>query len=166
MIYCWFLDALSFPEGFGVSNNFVQWFTQSTKLTHSFDNTKTNVNFHFGASREVRLRGRSGSFRRSESSSRGSCAASLRMCVTITGTMCHFVKQVTCKKNNNDDNNDGVLSIVIIKECLCQTEPWMPTSVTAPGVFTAPPRPGKHSLILAVTRRRPEEGFGFGCFLF
>ena len=28
---------------------------QSTKLTHSLDTTKTNVNLHFGAAREVRL---------------------------------------------------------------------------------------------------------------
>ena len=45
-------DALSFPEEFEVSKNYVQWFMQSTKLTHSL---RTNVHFHFGADCEVLL---------------------------------------------------------------------------------------------------------------
>ena len=32
---CCVRDALSFPEGFGVSKKFVQWFMQSTKLRHN-----------------------------------------------------------------------------------------------------------------------------------
>ena len=40
-----------------MSNNFVQWFMQSTKLNHSRDTTRTNVHFHFGAAREIQLCG-------------------------------------------------------------------------------------------------------------
>ena len=49
-------DALSFPEGFRVSKNSVQWFMQSTKLSHSLDTTRTNVHLNFRAAREVLLR--------------------------------------------------------------------------------------------------------------
>ena len=49
-------DALSFPEGFRVSKNSVQWFMQSTKLSHSLDTTRTNVHLNFRAASEVLLR--------------------------------------------------------------------------------------------------------------
>ena len=49
-------DALSFPEGFRVSKNSVQWFIQSTKLSHSLDTTRTNVHLNFRAASEVLLR--------------------------------------------------------------------------------------------------------------
>ena len=48
--------VLSFPEGFRVSKNSVQWFMQPTKLSHSLDTTRTNVHFDFSAAREVLLR--------------------------------------------------------------------------------------------------------------
>ena len=49
-------DALSFPEGFRVSKHSVQWLTQSTKLIHSLDTTRTNVHLNFRAASEVLLR--------------------------------------------------------------------------------------------------------------
>ena len=40
-----------------VSNKFLQWSVQSTKLRHSLDITRTNVYYHFDAARDTRLCG-------------------------------------------------------------------------------------------------------------
>ena len=39
----------------GCQNNFVQYCMQSDKLNHSLETTRTNVHYHFGADREIRL---------------------------------------------------------------------------------------------------------------